>query len=183
MSVSSCTGWRVEFHLRVSGLLVGSGLGSDCGAGVGAFGLGVFARWRGVVVLVSGFLTTRFGFAFGFAFNAGAGISLGVGVVFGFGATGAGVDVWRVHTLKPCCFAHVSMWVRHALAFTSVSVDCVVVVSSFSISVRESCSISLLPILRITKSIGCVDAMAKRFHLACCAKVLKSSLSVIRVMF
>ena len=126
-----------------------------------------------------GFFTT--GFAFGF--KDGAGVSLGVGVVFGFGATGAGVDVWRVHTLKPCCFAHVSMCVRHALAFTSVSVDCVVVVNSFSIFVRVSCSISVSPILRITKSIACVDAMAKRFHLACCAKVLKSSLSVIYVMF
>jgi hypothetical protein len=159
----------------VSGLLVGlgsgSGLGSGCGGGAGAFGLGVFAT------------RFAFGFAFAFGFKDGAGVSLGVGVVFGCGATGAGVDVWRVHTLKPCCFAHVSMWVRHALAFTRVSVDCVVVVSSFSISVRVSCSISLLPILRITKSIGCVDAMAKRCHLACCAKVLKSSLRVIFVMF
>jgi hypothetical protein len=173
VSVSSCTGWRVEFHLRVSWLLVGLGLGSVCGSGAGALGIGVFA--------------TRFGFAFGFAFafgfNAGAGVGLGVGFVLGFGATGAGVDTWSVHTLKPFCFAHVSMCVRHALAFTSVSVDCVAVVSSFSISVRVSCSISVLPILRITKSIGCVDAMAKRFHLACCAKVLKSSLRVIFVMF
>lgn len=181
VSVSSCTGWRVEFHLRVSGLLVGlgsgSGLGSDCGAGAGAFGLGVVVRWRGVVVVfAAGFLTT--GFGFGFGFNAGS-----EAVVFGFGATGAGVDTWSVHTLKPCCFAHVSMCVRHALAFTTFSVDCVVVVSSSSIFVRVSCSISVLPILRITKSIACVDAMAKRCHLACCAKVLKSSLSVIGVMF
>jgi hypothetical protein len=171
----------------VSGLLVGlgsgSGLGSGCGGGAGAFGLGVFARWRGVVVFVAVFFTAAFGFAFAFGFKGGAGVSLGVGVVFGCGATGAGVDAWSVHTLKPCCFAHVSMWVRHALAFTRVSVDCVVVVSSFSISVRVSCSISVLPILRITKSIGCVDAMAKRCHLACCAKVLKSSLRVIFVMF
>jgi hypothetical protein len=146
-------------------------LGSGCGGGAGAFGLGVFAT------------RFAFGFAFAFGFKDGAGVSLGVGVVFGCGATGAGVDAWSVHTLKPCCFAHVSMWVRHALAFTRVSVDCVVVVSSFSISVRVSCSISVLPILRITKSIGCVDAMAKRCHLACCAKVLKSSLRVIFVMF